>query len=41
MAEVATRGGRKAIARLRGREALLRDAGAYVPRRNARNGEGR
>jgi DNA-binding MurR/RpiR family transcriptional regulator len=39
MAEVATLGGRKVIARLREREALLRDAGAYVQWGNARSGD--
>lgn len=39
MAEVATLGGRKVVARLRAREALLREAGAYVQRANPRNGE--
>ena len=39
MAEVATLGGRKVIFRLRARETLLRDAGAYVQRGNARRGD--
>lgn len=40
MAEVATLGGRKVVARLRAREALLREAGAYLQRGNPRSGDG-
>jgi len=41
MAEVAARGGRRVVARLRAREALLRDAGAYWQRSPASKGPAR
>jgi DNA-binding MurR/RpiR family transcriptional regulator len=41
MAEVATLGGRKVVTRLRAREALLRDAGAYWQRNRSRTGDSR